>query len=402
MNLPSVTLLIYTITINLRYSNTRAILPRDYHSSFQPSSAVYEKEDTMNEYFNLPKPGSTVSVRLQVSKDLGALDSISSMENFENDERFTGKTIVLSPMDFSIRLRDENVDNNTILLPIVLALDRRDSDETDNPTISNSEIKRSGFPGGPEDPSRNDSGLLSSHLAGNNYFLITLLSQNISDAETHGHTTNWTVLIIARHITSPETFNLTWVVIAIIVLIVLLLAGICPIILAYGDFLGGGREDEEKMMVDLITPFRHQDYPTEIQKVDTGFRSLGPDRSSTADISKHLQLKHGNIVGNLKTNGELDQDGDAISLDDFKICQARKMINLQPFRPPGHDYNEKISPDDIGSLVSPTASTSTSSFTANNPISPLSTITSPTSFQSLAFSDYHSPLPSLPKKCITT
>ncbi|KAA1113187.1 hypothetical protein PGT21_024516 [Puccinia graminis f. sp. tritici] len=244
-----------------------------------------------------------------------------------------------------------------------------------------------------------------SHSSGRDYFLVSLLSPNISDEGTHAHPTNWTVLIIARHISNPETLNWTWILVGIIALICILLAAICPIILAYCDYFGGGRDDEENMVVDLITPFRHQDYPSEIQKEDTDFRSLGPGRATKADMSKPLKLNRGPTAGEFKNTknkencfAEIDHDGDGISLNDFKICQARKMINLQPFRPSGHQYNDKNSSDSLGS---PTA-TSTSSFTANSPVSPLTTITSPKSFQSLAFSDYHSPLPSLPKKCVTT
>ncbi|KAA1113186.1 hypothetical protein PGT21_024513 [Puccinia graminis f. sp. tritici] len=116
MNFPFVTLLIYTININLKYTNARAILPRDYSSSSPLSPASYDKEDGMNENLNRLNLGPTFSVR--PSKDAENLDSIPSLDA-DKEQQSQRKSIVLSSsLNFSIRVEDASKDHNTILIPI--------------------------------------------------------------------------------------------------------------------------------------------------------------------------------------------------------------------------------------------------------------------------------------------
>ncbi|KAH9448218.1 hypothetical protein MJO28_011748 [Puccinia striiformis f. sp. tritici] len=402
MNFHSVILLIYTISIDLRFINTRAITPRGFLNSSSPESLSpgYEREGDM--IISRLNPTNTITVKL--SKDsTGFLSDMIHLLRI--NQQFEAKFFLLSSGNTSTIPVGDQV-NNTVPIPPVLASLSR---ELEIPTITNAEIKRlTGPSNGQEDTNRNDPyGVSAARGSGRNYFLITLVAQNNPD-DTTGLPTNFTVLVITQPISSAAMlrFNPIWVLITII----LLLAGMSAIALSHYDYnMGGdrgrrGNRDKEKMMVDLITPFRPQDYYS-TNKIHTEWNGI--TRAAGRGF-KSFDLARPKEIGHL-------DDIDKFSLKDFKICQAKKLVNFhhhpsgnQPSLAGQHDHDKEDQPNIFSPVSSPTSTTTpgmTSSYTTNNLMSPvLSTLTSPTSFQSLAFSDYHHspPFPSLPKKCITT
>ncbi|KAH9443582.1 hypothetical protein Pst134EA_032573 [Puccinia striiformis f. sp. tritici] len=353
MNFHSVILLIYTISIDLRFINTRAITPRGFLNSSSPESLSpgYEREGDM--IISRLNPTNTITVKL--SKDsTGFLSDMIHLLRI--NQQFEAKFFLLSSGNTSTIPVGDQV-NNTVPIPPVLASLSR---ELEIPTITNAEIKRlTGPSNGQEDTNRNDPyGVSAARGSGRNYFLITLVAQNNPD-DTTGLPTNFTVLVITQPISSAAMlrFNPIWEIEE-----------------------EEGNHDKEKMMVDLITPFRPQDYYS-TNKIHTEWNGI--TRAAGRGF-KSFDLARPKEIGHL-------DDIDKFSLKDFKICQAKKLVNFhhhpsgnQPSLAGQHDHDKEDQPNIFSPVSSPTSTTTpgmTSSYTTNNLMSPvLSTLTSPTSF----------------------
>ncbi|POW04786.1 hypothetical protein PSTT_10140, partial [Puccinia striiformis] len=275
----------------------------DLYHQYRPQ--IYKHESDNSTRISELIRGDMIISRLNPTNTITVKLSKTRLDSFRYDSFFEAKFFLLSSGNTSTIPVGDQV-NNTVPIPPEI------------PTITNAEIKRlTGPSNGQEDTNRNDPyGVSAARGSGRNYFLITLVAQNNPD-DTTGLPTNFTVLVITQPISSAAMlrFNPIW----------------CDSLSHYDYNMGGdrgrrGNRDKEKMMVDLITPFRPQDYYS-TNKIHTEWNGI--------------------TRGSWEGNRTLD-DIDKFSLKDFKICQAKKLVNFhhhpsgnQPSLAGQHDHDKE-------------------------------------------------------------
>ncbi|PLW51182.1 hypothetical protein PCANC_11420 [Puccinia coronata f. sp. avenae] len=403
-------LVIVTITtslICLDYASTRAVLmPRDDATSSSayllPYSTQLSREESDNNLTSIPIISSPTTISARLLSNISGLSDqqpvpLFSINKYFNSVKLKSILLIISP-NSSIVVGEDIKSNNPNISTEVTASsviqvshsppirDRFQDAEITVLALNSSELYMNNFIGQNESI-RNVSGVLMWDLLGEGNVLFTVAPLDLSDEETRAvDLPKLAVFIIGvPQITSPERMTGTiWILTAMVIMIFMLLGGLCWMVVAHweqwGD--GGGEEGTERMMVDMITPFRAPGEWNQSSQDNYSAKAV-LRRAPSGDISHETFA-----IADQRTAAAQENklaDADVASLKDFQICYATKLSNLSlPHTPQNESdpqvvYVPRYSPHALNAIPVNTPTSSTSSFDPlSSPATTTTTATSPT------------------------